>query len=73
LRRWLKKGTVEMTESFADISAAIIENLSILAEGCRIHPGYRAKRKATGNCAPCMRMYEARLALNALEGETEKS
>ena len=51
----------------------IIKNLRILAEGCRTHPAYRARRKATGNCEPCIRMYEARLRLNALDGETEKS
>jgi len=54
-------------------SEAIIQNLRILADGCRKHPAYRAKRKATGNCDPCVRMYEARLRLNELEGETDKS
>lgn len=51
----------------------IIKNLRILAEGCRTHPAYRARRKATGKCEPCIRMYEARLRLNELEGEAEKS
>ena len=54
-------------------SEAIIKNLRILAHGCRKHPAYRAKRKATGNCDPCVRMYEARLQLNEIEGETDKS
>ncbi len=52
---------------------ATIKNLRILAEGCRTHPAYRARRRATGRCEPCMRMYEARLQLNELDGETEKS
>ena len=56
-----------------DTSEAIIRNLRILADGCPKHPAYRAKRKATGNCAPCVRMYEARLELNRLEGKAGKS
>ncbi len=58
-----------MTEN----TEATIRNLRILAEGCRMHPAYRARRRATGNCEPCMRMYEARLQLIELDGETEKS
>ena len=54
-------------------SEAIVRNLRILAEGCRKHPAYRARRPATGRCEPCIRMYEARLELNELDGETEKS
>jgi hypothetical protein len=30
-----------------------IELLEILAEGCRTHPAYRARRSATGNCTDC--------------------
>lgn len=56
-----------------DKSDATIKNLRILAEGCRTHPAYRARRPATGRCAPCVRMYKARLALNKLDGETGKS
>jgi hypothetical protein len=56
-----------------DKSAAIIKNLRILAEGCRGHPAYRARRPATGRCEPCVRMYQARLALKALDEETEES
>ena len=57
----------------ADKSEAIIDALRILAEGCRKHPAYRARRPATGRCEPCVRMYEARLKLNALEKEPETS
>ena len=31
-----------------------IELLKILAEGCRKHPAYTAKRKATERCAECV-------------------
>jgi len=54
-------------------SDEIIRNLRILAEGCRTHPAYRARRRATGNCKPCSRMYAARLALDVLEAETGPS
>lgn len=50
-----------------DKSEATIECLRILAEGCRKHPAYRARRAATGNCEPCVRMWQARLDLNTLE------
>ena len=61
-----------MEKTVKSVAAAeeIIRELRILAEGCRTHPAYRARRKATGNCAPCVRMYEARLRLDALERET---
>lgn len=48
---------------------AMIKILRILAEGCRKHPAYRARRPATGNCEPCVRMWQARQELNALESE----
>jgi hypothetical protein len=57
----------------AEKADAIIRNLRILAEGCRKHPAYRARRPATGRCEPCVRMYEARLALTKLDGENGKS
>ncbi len=65
-----------MTEKSTEKIDATIKNLRSLAEGCRTHPAYRARRRATGNCEPCMRLYEARLRLDELdelEGETEKS
>ena len=65
--------TEKSTEKSTKIFEATIKNLRILAEGCRTHPAYRARRPASGNCEPCMRMYEARLRLNALDGETDKS
>ena len=44
-----------------------IELLKLLAEGCRKHPAYRAKRQVKIDCEPCLVMWEARLEL-----ETEK-
>ena len=61
---WLNREIAEMTEN----TEAIIRNLCILADGCRKHPAYRAKRRE-----PCVRMYDARLQLNELKGEPDKS
>lgn len=44
--------------------------LQILAEGCRQHPAYRARRPATGKCAPCVSMWQARCNLKQLQDET---
>ena len=44
-----------------------IELLTILADGCKKHPAYRALRPATGRCEPCVRMWQARLKLRELE------
>ena len=41
-----------------------IELLKTLAEGCRKHPAYRAKRKATELCPECVVVWKARVALN---------
>jgi len=43
-----------------------IELLTLLANGCKKHPAYRAIRPATGRCAPCQIMWQARLELNSL-------
>ena len=40
-----------------------IELLEILAEGCRVHPAYRARRAATRKCKPCITVWEARCEL----------
>ena len=45
-------------------SQRIIELLEILAEGCRKHPAYRARRSATGRCEDCITVWNARLELN---------
>ena len=44
-----------------------IKLLKILSEGCKIHPAYRARRKATGRCKECVVVWNARLELNVLE------
>lgn len=38
-----------------------IELLQILAEGCRKHPAYRARRTATGKCEGCVTVWKARM------------
>ena len=43
-----------------------IKLLEILSEGCRKHPAYRAKRKATGRCEECIKVWSAREELNNL-------
>ena len=40
--------------------------LWVLAEGCRKHPAYRAKRPATQRCPECVTVWNARLELNRL-------
>jgi hypothetical protein len=46
-----------------------IELLEILAEGCRTHPAYRARRSATGNCTECVVVWTARQQLKELEDD----
>ena len=47
-----------------DKSQRKIGLLKILAEGCRKHPAYRARRTATGRCQECVVVWNARLELN---------
>ena len=44
-----------------------LQLMEILVDGCKKHPAYRAIRPATGNCEPCVKMWDARLELNELE------
>tara|TARA_R110001606_G_C15151150_1_gene625768 strand:+ start:231 stop:383 length:153 start_codon:yes stop_codon:yes gene_type:complete len=44
-----------------------IELWKILAEGCKKHPAYRAKRQVKIDCEPCSVMWKARLELEAVE------
>ena len=44
--------------------------LQILTEGCRRHPAYRARRPATGKCAPCVTIWQARCNLNHLQEDS---
>ena len=41
--------------------------LRILADGCRVHPSYRAKREVTIRCAECLKMWDARTKLNEIK------
>ena len=52
-----------------DKSQRKIGLLKILAEGCRKHPAYRARRPATGRCQECMAVWNARFELNNMPGE----
>tara|TARA_B100001123_G_C15126609_1_gene953586 strand:- start:379 stop:738 length:360 start_codon:yes stop_codon:yes gene_type:complete len=49
-----------------DMSELKIELLTTLAEGCRKHPAYRARRAATQRCPECVEVWNARLHLNEI-------
>jgi len=49
-----------------DKSQRKIKLLKVLAEGCRKHPAYRARRAATARCKECVIVWNARLELNAI-------
>ena len=40
-----------------------IELLTILVDGCKRHPAYRAIRPAAGKCEPCVIIWKARSEL----------
>ena len=44
-----------------------IELLSILVDGCKKHPAYRAIRPATNHCKPCVEMWQAIKELEDLD------
>ena len=44
-----------------------IRLLKILVEGCRKHPAYRARRKATERCEECVVVWKARLELTTID------
>lgn len=41
----------------------VIELLKILANGCKYHPSYRAKRKVITWCETCNQMWDTRQKL----------
>ena len=43
-----------------------VELLSIIVDGCKRHPAYRAIRPATGHCKPCVGMWQARQEMEDL-------
>ena len=53
-----------LNEKHCGESLLKIKLLKILAEGCRKHPSYRARRPATGRCEECIIVWNARLELN---------
>jgi len=60
----------KMTEKRIKVLKDEIALLQILSEGCRQHPAYRARRPATGKCAPCVTMWQARCNLNQLQEDS---
>jgi hypothetical protein len=44
-----------------------VKLLSVLVDGCKKHPAYRAIRPATGRCKPCFYMWQARQELKELD------
>jgi hypothetical protein len=44
-----------------------VQLMRVLVAGCKKHPAYRAIRPATGDCKPCVKMWEARQALENIE------
>ena len=44
-----------------------LQLMEILVDGCKKHPAYRAIRPATGNCEPCVEMWQARQELKELD------
>ena len=43
-----------------------VELLSVLVDGCKKHPAYRAIRPAAGRCKSCVDMWQARQELEEL-------
>ena len=48
-----------------------VKLLSILVDGCKKHPAYRAIRLATGRCKPCVDMWQARQGLEELKNDPQ--
>ena len=44
-----------------------VELLSILVDGCKKHPAYRAFQPAAGHCKPCVEMWQTRQELEDLD------
>ena len=55
-----------MNKTDKDKSQLQIEPLQVLAEGCRMHPAYRARRVATERCRECVVVWKARCDLNEM-------
>ena len=49
-----------------------VQLMRVLVAGCKKHPAYRAIRPATGNCEPCVKMWEARLELTKIDNNSSQ-
>ena len=47
-----------------------VQLMKVLVANCKKHSAYRAIRPATGNCEPCVKMWEARQALKKFENRS---
>ena len=47
-----------------------VQLMRVLVAGCKKHLAYQAIRPATGNCEPCIKMWEARQALKKFENRS---
>jgi hypothetical protein len=59
---------LEREDSQLAILACFLQDLILLAEGCKVHRAYRAKRPPTGDCPTCWAMWEAGERLSHLTG-----
>ena len=55
-----------MNDADKDKSERQIKLLQVLAEGCRKHPAYRARRTATERCPECVVVWKARCELTEM-------
>ena len=60
------RGSPDMNKTDKDNPQRQIELLQVLAEGCRKHPAYRARRAATERCPECVVVWKARCELNEM-------
>ena len=59
-------GSPDMNNVDKDNSQRQIELLQVLAEVCRKHPAYRARRAATERCPECVVVWKARCELSEM-------
>ena len=60
------RGSPDMNKTDKDNPQRQIELLQVLAEVCRKHPAYRARRAATERCPECVVVWKARCELNEM-------
>jgi len=76
LTKGIPTGKLASKDEFGKDQSMDIESLKnqlqlmeILVDGCKKHPAYRAIRPATGNCEPCVKMWNARRELQEKLGQ----